>query len=216
MKAKSSNQETTMSDTTSSTVAPVIQGDSTHPTSDSFAGFYIWLRRVSGSLIKRERPGHTLQATALANEVMFRLWKRHGESLETHTEGHLKGLAATVARQVLVDHARRKLRLKRGSEYQRVAYREGEIGEQSVAEILLLDAAMAEFGEYYPDEAQLVHLRFWGGMTNAEAAFELGWSERTTARRWVFAKAWLQRCVHKLRESGVEAFCSAIDEASGN
>jgi RNA polymerase sigma-70 factor (ECF subfamily) len=205
-----------MSDTKSSTFNAINQPNSENPTSDSLAGFYIWLRRVSGSLIKRERPGHTLQATALANEVMFRLWKRHGESLETHSDSHLKGLAATVARQVLVDHARRKLRLKRGSEYQRVAYREGEVGEQSTAEVLLIDAAVAEFGELYPEEAQLVHLRFWGGMTNAEAAFELGWSERTAARRWVFAKAWLQRCVHKLRESGVEAFCSAIDEASGN
>jgi RNA polymerase sigma factor (TIGR02999 family) len=184
--------------------------------SEAIAGLYIWLRRISGAMLKREQPGHTLQATALANEVMFRLWRRHGESLESHTDSHLKGLAAKVARQVLVDHARRKLRLKRGSEYQRVAYREGEISEPSVAEVLTLEAAMTEFEDLFPEEARLVHLRFWGGMTSAEAANELGWSQRTAARRWVFAKAWLQKRVSKFREGGVEAFCNAIDNASRN
>ena len=154
---------------------------------------YVWLRRLSISLIKRERIGHTLQPTALANEVMLLLWKNHGEALKNLNHGHLKRFAAVSARRVLVDHARKKLRLKRGGEHSRVKLHEGMLGEEPAFEVTLLDSALVEFSELYPKEAELVQLRFWGGMTQSEIASELGWSERTTARRWTFAKAWLQK-----------------------
>ena len=104
-------------------------------------------------------------------------------------------LAATAIRRVLVDHARRRLAAKRGGGGERLSLTVAELADAPGADLDLidLDAALAELGAAKPDHAQVIEMRFFGGMTAAEAAEVLGVTERTVERRWRFARAWLYR-----------------------
>jgi RNA polymerase sigma factor (TIGR02999 family) len=157
-----------------------------------FPLLYSELRRVAHRYLARERPGHTLQTTALVHEVYLRLVPQSQASWEDR--GKFVGIAAHVMRQILVEHARSRRRLKRGGEAHHVPL------EQDVAVVgggadrwEDLDAALDRLAALDPRQAKVVELRYFGGMTVEEAARVLGVSEKTVKRDWSVARAWLRR-----------------------
>ncbi|MCB1183586.1 sigma-70 family RNA polymerase sigma factor [bacterium] len=154
---------------------------------------YEELRRLAQARLASERADHTLQATALVHEAYLRLVDQRAAGWQDRA--HFMALAATAIRRVLVDHARRRLAAKRGGGGERLSLTVAELADAPGADLDLidLDAALAELGAAKPDHAQVIEMRFFGGMTAAEAAEVLGVTERTVERRWRFARAWLYR-----------------------
>lgn len=153
---------------------------------------YAELRRVAQRYLARERPGHTLQATALVHEVYLRLVPQAEATWEDR--GKFVGIAAHVMRQVLVEHARSRRRLKRGGEAERLPL-EGDVAAiQADADRWDdLDRALDRLAALDARQAKVVELRYFGGMTVEEAARVLGVSEKTVKRDWSVARAWLRR-----------------------
>lgn len=153
---------------------------------------YAELRRVAQRYLARERPGHTLQATALVHEVYLRLVPQAEATWEDR--GKFVGIAAHVMRQVLVEHARSRRRLKRGGEAERLPL-EGDVAAiQADADRWDdLDRALNRLAALDARQAKVVELRYFGGMTVEEAARVLGVSEKTVKRDWSVARAWLRR-----------------------
>lgn len=155
---------------------------------------YDELRRLAQHYLKGERPGHTLQATALVNEAYVRL--AGGKSGPWQNRAHFFAAAATAIRRILVQHARASASLKRGGDRNRVAIdfdrvpsRTSDVDDQ----VLAVDAALERLSSIDPQKARLVELRFFAGMTTEEMSESLGISPRTVAREWDLAKAWLTR-----------------------
>lgn len=150
------------------------------------------LRRIARSKLAAQKPGHTLQPTALVNEAWMKL-KDHFDT-ENPTPAFFK-TAAEAMRQILIDHARAKLRLKRGGgDFRRVGLTHiaevAAIGEETDPdEILALNDAIARLEAEDPDTAQVVKLRFFAGLSVEETATALGVSDRTVKREWKFARA---------------------------
>lgn len=138
----------------------------------------------------QERPGQTLQATALVHEAYLRLVDT--EKVQTwRSRGHFFAAAAIAMRRILINQARKKLTKKRGLKLQRQPF--GDVAApQSDDELLALDQAIEKLAAQDPDKARLVELRFFGGLTNDQAAEALGISPTTANRYWAFARAWLQ------------------------
>jgi RNA polymerase sigma factor (TIGR02999 family) len=151
---------------------------------------YDELRKVARAHLRRERPSHSLQATALVHEVYLRLVAV--DRMTIAGRAHFLGLAARLMRQILVDHARRKRADKRGGDVTVVGL---EDADQAVApmgvDILALDQALDEMAAFDPRQRDLVELKFFGGLTIDEAALSLGVSPSTVEREWAVAKAWL-------------------------
>lgn len=152
---------------------------------------YALLFERARELMQDQPAGHTLQATALVNEVYLKLVGRP-DSYWTDS-GHLLLTAARAMRQVLVDHARRKGATKRGGEFQRhpldgvvVAY------EERSDDLEALDRALEELAEFSPEMARVVELRFFAGQSMREIAGILGISPRTLDRKWDATRAWLE------------------------
>ena len=151
---------------------------------------YDELRRLAAQKMAQEKPGQTLQATALVHEAYLRLvGSENGRSYRDR--GHFFAAAATAMRRILVDSARAKRTEKRGGDRQR------EILPDVAApppddELLALDEALRRLAEADPLKAQLVELRYFAGLTGDEAADVLGISPSTADRHWTFARAWLQ------------------------
>ena len=167
---------------------------------------YDELRRLAAVRIAHERPGQTLQATALVHEAYLRLV---GDESQTQWEhrGHFFAAAAEAMRRILVENARRKRRLRHGGEYQRVELAEADVVITGPADdVLALDEALQQFEHDQPRKAALVKLRYFAGLSEAESAAALGISRATAARWWAFARAWLYDRLH-----GVEA----ADRADG-
>ncbi len=153
---------------------------------------YATLRRLAAAFLRAERGGHTLQPTALVHEAYLKLADspstRHWKS-----QTHFQTVAAKAMRQILVDHARRRATQKRGGGRFRIT-----LSPQMAAtpdrdvELLSLDEAMNQLAELDNRKALLVELRFFGGLTNAEAALRLGVSPKTAEADWYFARAWLR------------------------
>jgi RNA polymerase sigma factor (TIGR02999 family) len=149
------------------------------------------LRQLAEARLARLPPGQTLQPTALVHEAYLRLLGKGDVHLDSHR--HFFFAAARAMRDILVEQARSKLGPKRGGRHRRV-----ELGEATAAyepppeEVLALNEALAELEKEDPLKAQLVNLRYFSGMSMAEAAEVLGVSERTVHRHWQFAKAWLK------------------------
>lgn len=158
------------------------------------ATVYEELRRLAAARMAQESAGQTLQATALVHEAWLQLVGAGDRSWESRA--HFFGAAAHAMRRILVDAARRKSRLKRGSGCERV-----ELGDMEIAEslpdddVLLINQALEKLEREDPDQAQIVILKFFGGLTNEEVAQSLGIGERTVYRQWVCAKARLFRWV---------------------
>jgi RNA polymerase sigma-70 factor (ECF subfamily) len=151
---------------------------------------YRELRRLAGGYLRGERPDHTLQPTALANEVYLRLVDQ--SRVELNDRAHFFAIAGRMMRRILVDHARRHRAQKRGGAGTLLTFDE-EVGtaEQPVVDAIELDDALARLEEMDERQARVVELRFFGGLTVEEIAQALGVSTPTVKREWRTARAWL-------------------------
>lgn len=151
---------------------------------------YEQLRNLAGSMLVSERADHTLQATALVHEAYVRLIDQR--SVSAGDQAAFMGLAATVMRRVLVDHARARKRLKRGGDRQRVALEDpAHPGLEDDVDVEALDAAISKLAELDERKARLVELRFFCGLDEQVAAEMVGISRATASREWRMARAWL-------------------------
>jgi RNA polymerase sigma-70 factor (ECF subfamily) len=153
---------------------------------------YQELRRVAGAYVRRERPGHTLQATGLVHEAYLRLMRDKHVSWENRA--HFCAIAANAMRQILVERARARGAAKRGGAWARLTLDEGTTAAPVAAvDVEALDQALERLAERDPDQARLVELRYFGGLTIEETAEVLGVSPATVKRSWMVARAWLKK-----------------------
>ena len=151
---------------------------------------YDRLRELARRQMQQERPDQSLQATALVHEAYIRLVD--GSRIEWDGRWHFFAAAAEAMRRILVDQARRRRQLKRGGDRKRLALESLELTLGAPPdELIELDEALAKFTEEHPEKAQLVKLRYFAGLTIAEAAKSLGISTATADRHWAYARAWL-------------------------
>ena len=155
---------------------------------------YAELRRRAAWHLRRERRGHTLEPTALVHEAYVRLV---GQKAAWQSRGHFYAVASRMMRRVLVDHARARGRAKRSAGVRVSLSDAGAIRPAPEVEILALDEALDELAVREPRQARLVELRYFGGLSESEAAEALSVSRATVSREWSLARAWLLRRVRK-------------------
>jgi len=149
---------------------------------------YDELRALAAARMAQERPGQTLDATALVHEAYLKLV---GDRTFSDRQ-HFFRVAAEAMRQVLVDRARRRRRVRHGGDRQRVGLSEvASIADTPDEDLLALDEALTRLAEFDSKKAELVKLRYFAGMSEQEAADALGISRATASRHWTFARAWL-------------------------
>lgn len=151
---------------------------------------YDELRRLAHGYMKNERSDHTLQATALVHEAYIQLvdWK----NVSWQNRAHFFAAAAQMMRKILVDHARERNALKRGGGLRTIALDEAvSFPNQNNVDLIGLDDALLELGSFDSQQARIVELRFFGGLTIEETAHALNISDSTVKRDWQIAKAWL-------------------------
>lgn len=151
---------------------------------------YNELYRLASSYMRRERPGHTLQASALVNEAYVRLVGVREIGWESR--GHFYVAAAQTMRRILIDHSRRRASEKRAGKWKRVSFDEGLPLDHATEGMLDLDAALDRLASLDPRQARIVELRFFGGLTVEETAETLDISPKTVKRDWAVARAWLE------------------------
>jgi RNA polymerase sigma-70 factor (ECF subfamily) len=155
------------------------------------------LRRIALRWMRRERPGHTLQATAVVHEAFLHLSEQRAiRGMHWIDRAQFYGLIAHLVRRVLVDHARRRNRSKRGGGAQRLTLAEAEIVPGKPADLIALEDALCVLEKRDPRKAAVVEMRFFGGLTGEEIAAALAISPETVGREWRRAKAWL---LHELQ-----------------
>jgi RNA polymerase sigma factor (TIGR02999 family) len=160
------------------------------------------LRQLAAAKLAQERPGQTLQPTALVHEAYLRLLGPAG-GRAWDSRGHFFAAAAEAMRRILVDNARRKRRLKRGGTRRRVPLDPAQLSSSSAAEDLLdLNEALEGLAAEDPQAAQFVKLRYFTGLSVEEAAAMVGLSRSAACEHWAYARAWLHR---RLRAAGGEA-----------
>jgi RNA polymerase sigma factor (TIGR02999 family) len=153
---------------------------------------YDELRRLAGSYLAGETVSHTLQPTALVNEAYIKLVDQTRVDWKGRT--HFFAVAAQAMRRILVDHARRRNRQKRGGGRRRVEWSDQlQLSAERDDDLLALDDALNKLAELDSRQAQIVELRFFGGLTVAEVSQLLGLSKRTVEAEWTMIKAWLRR-----------------------
>ena len=153
---------------------------------------YEELRRLAHRYMRREKPGRTLQTSALINEAYVRLVDQSKIQWESRT--HFFGIAARLMRQILVDQARRRNFAKRGGGALRVSLSEATaVAEEQSASVLALDDALKSLEKIDPRKSRIVELRFFGGLSIEETAAALDVSPGTVMREWTFARAWLRK-----------------------
>ena len=158
---------------------------------------YAELRAMADRQLGKENTGHTLSPTALVHEAYMRMVDQ--TRVQWQDRAHFFAVASQAMRRVLVDHARRQGAARRGGGVRPLALDEVEIPVQERAEVLVaLDEALHRLAELDPRMAQVIELRFFGGLTEPEAAEVLGVTERTVRRDWVKAKGWL---LHELEST---------------
>ena len=160
------------------------------------------LHRMAAAQMRREKAGHTLQATALVNEAYMRL---AGEAEgKWQNRAHFFGIAANSMRQVLRDHARMRHAGKRGGSQAQKVNLDAEllVGEESLEEVLVVDELLGRLERLDPRQGRLVELRFFAGLTEDETAEAMGLSTATINREWRSAKAWLNREMASGRAAG--------------
>jgi RNA polymerase sigma-70 factor (ECF subfamily) len=152
---------------------------------------YDELHRLARHYMRRERAGHTLQTSALINEAYLRLID---QNIAWQNRAHFFGIAARVMRQILVDHARAHQYAKRGGGAQKVSLDEAaNLAQGRAADLIALDEALKSLAAFDAQQARIVELRFFGGLTIEETAEALGISHATVERDWSMARAWLRR-----------------------
>lgn len=157
---------------------------------------YDELRRLAAAQMAREKPGLTLDATALVHEAYLRLV---GDQFADRRHFYL--VAAEAMRRILIDQARRRCRARHGGDRQRVPLSDAEIAAEAPAdELLALDEALERFSAIDPVKAQLVKLRYFAGFSEEAAATALDISRATASRYWTYARAWLIDDLHRSQE----------------
>jgi RNA polymerase sigma factor (TIGR02999 family) len=173
-------------------LSAIEQGDP-HAAAHLLPLVYEELRKLAAQKLAQEKPGQTLQATALVHEAYLRLVDVK-QAQHWNSRGHFFAAAAEAMRRILVDRARHKGSLKRGGEWQRIDL-DGEAGEAPANQydLLALDEALAGLTEADPQAAELVKLRYFAGLTAPQAAEALGVSPRAAGFLWSYARVWLLR-----------------------
>jgi RNA polymerase sigma factor (TIGR02999 family) len=157
-----------------------------------FADVYAELRALASRYLRQERKDHTLQPTALVHEVYLKLIGQ--VPVDWQGRAHFLAIAAQAMRQILVDHARQKRAAKRGGNRHRVALHDDLATESNRdVDLLALEDALTRLTKLDPRQAQMIELRFFGGMTIAEVAKVMGMSKRSVEREWTMVRAWLRR-----------------------
>jgi RNA polymerase sigma factor (TIGR02999 family) len=157
---------------------------------------YHELRRIAARYLYSERKGHTLQTTALVHEAYLRLVDE--SHIQWQGRAHFFGVAATLIRNILVDHARTHKALKRGGGASKLSLEEAfAIPAENDADILAVDDALRELSKIDEQQARIVELRFFAGLTIEETAEVLGISASTVKRDWLLAKAWIYRALSR-------------------
>jgi RNA polymerase sigma factor (TIGR02999 family) len=151
---------------------------------------YSELHRLASSFLRRDRPGHTLQTSALLNEAYMRLAR--DSQMRFQDRQHYVRVAACAMRQVLVDHARRRHAQKRENPQPVDLSRPGWIDRGKLEEYLTIDTSLRKLAEIDARQAEIVELRFFGGLSVPETAEALQISEKTVKRDWASARAWLR------------------------
>ena len=152
---------------------------------------YAEIRKIAASYLRRERPDHTLDAPALVNELYLR-FSAAGQ-LNFHDRLHFFAIAARMMRRILIDHARARVAEKRGGDAERVTLSavDGWVPARSMEDLLALEQALTRLESLEPRLAQVVEMRFYGGLLESEVATALGVSAITVKRDWKVARAWL-------------------------
>ncbi len=151
---------------------------------------YQEIHRLASSCFQQERPDHTLQPTALVHELYLSMVEQTG--IRFQNREHFIGLAAHMMRRILVEHARRRGRVKRGSRLQRVPLENlAAAGPETPQDLLALEDALQGLAKVDPRKEKLVELRFFGGLSLPDAARQLGISRATAVREWRRTRAWL-------------------------
>src|SRR5687767_2416351 len=151
---------------------------------------YPELRRIAGRYLRRERVGHTLQATALVHEAYVKLIDQ--DRAQWQNRAQFFGVAAQLMRRILVDHAREHAAEKRGGGARPITLVDAMavVADRGI-DVLALDEALARLTALYPEQGRLVELRYFGGLTIEETSEVLGQSPATVKRQWAAARAWL-------------------------
>ncbi|HEV3006263.1 MAG TPA: ECF-type sigma factor [Pirellulales bacterium] len=153
---------------------------------------YAELRRLAANYLRHEPPGHTLQPTALVHEAFLKLAAQNRVDWQGRT--HVLAIGAQAMRRILVDHAKRKGRTKRGGRMRRIALDEANVlSPQRDEDLLTVDEALERLAEVDERQAAIVELRFFGGLSVEEVAETLGLSKRTVEHEWTMIRAWLRR-----------------------
>jgi RNA polymerase sigma factor (TIGR02999 family) len=181
-------------------ILSAIEGGDPHAADQLLPLVYNELRRLAAQKLALEKPGQTLQATALVHEAYLKLvgpnapraWK---------DRAHFLAAAAEAMRRILIDNARQKRRFKHGGGWQRVPLADAEaVADAPADELLALDAALEELAAVDATKAKLVKLRYFAGLSLEEAAAVLGVSRATASRYWNFARAWLINALEEKTE----------------
>ena len=187
-----------MSDVTS--ILSAIEAGDPHAAAQLLPLVYDELRLLAAQKMTQEKPGQTLQATALVHEAYLRLVDTQ-KAQPWNSRGHFFAAAAEAMRRILIERARSKGRIRHGGERRRVDLLDAEAAVTTDDEqILLLDDALTRLAVVRPQAAELVKLRFFGGFTLEEVAPILELSPRTARRLWAFARAWLRRDMERAND----------------
>jgi RNA polymerase sigma factor (TIGR02999 family) len=165
-----------------------------HAASDLLPLVYDELRRLAAHKLSNEQPGQTLQPTALVHEAYLRLvGSDGGQQPHWDGRGHFFAAAAEAMRRILIENARRKKAARRGGGRERVSLEDFHRVSDPHTDLLAIDEALTRLAAEEPDKAELVKLRFFGGLSTPEAAAVLGISDATAERWWAYARVWLFR-----------------------
>jgi RNA polymerase sigma factor (TIGR02999 family) len=155
---------------------------------------YDELRRLAAQRLAQERPGQTLQATALVHEAYLRLLGEEGQARAWDGRGHFFAAAAEAMRRILIDNARRKAAARHGGQARRVSFETALAAtDEQPEDLIALNDALTDLEQHDPPIAQFVKLRFFGGLTHQQAAEALGITRRAADRYWALSRAWLQQ-----------------------
>ncbi len=162
---------------------------------------YDELKKIAGAKMARESGDHTLQATALVHEAWLRMVR--DEDRDWENRACFFAAASRAMRHILVEHARRKHRKKRGGSFQRIDLEIGDLaGVEPDDKILMVEEALEQLERVHPSWAQIVVMIYFGGMTQIEIAESLGIGERSVRRNWACARAWLYEHIHSQMAPG--------------
>jgi RNA polymerase sigma factor (TIGR02999 family) len=156
------------------------------------------LHDIARGHLRHEQADHSLEPSALVNELYLRLIDQ--ERVSWRDRAHFFGVSAQIMRRILVDHARRKQSAKRGGHLTRITLSDA-LGtpEDNQVDLVFLDDVLTRLGEIFPQQSRVVELRFFAGLTVEETAEALGISTATVSREWTMAKAWLRRAMTQNR-----------------